>query len=170
MKTIVVTPDPALLESMRSIGYTIESAVADVIDNSVAANASNVEILFSSSGPFEIAVVDDGTGMSRDEAVTAMRLAATSPTTERRPEDLGRFGLGLKTASLSQCRTLTLATKKNGELTVLRWSLDYVIDTGDWSLIELDPSEASDTARVGPAFPASRPEPWCTGATWISSP
>ena len=77
MKTIVVTPDPALLESMRSIGYTIESAVADVIDNSVAANASNVEILFSSSGPFEIAVVDDGTGMSRDEAVTAMRLAAT---------------------------------------------------------------------------------------------
>ena len=143
MKTIVVTPDPALLESMRSIGYTIESAVADIIDNSVAANASNVEILFSSSGPFEIAVVDDGTGMSRDEAVTAMRLAATSPTTERRPEDLGRFGLGLKTASLSQCRTLTLATKKNGELTALRWSLDYVIDTGDWSLIELDPSEAS---------------------------
>src|SRR5690348_307110 len=128
---------------MRSIGYTIESAVADVIDNSVAASASNIEILFSSSGPFEIAVVDDGTGMSRGEAVTAMRLAATSPTTERHPEDLGRFGLGLKTASLSQCRTLTLATTKNGELTVLRWSLDYVIETGDWSLIELDPSEAS---------------------------
>lgn len=144
MKTIVVTPDPALLESMRSIGYTVESAVADIIDNSVAANASNVEVLFSSAGPFQIAVIDDGDGMSREEAVTAMRLAATSPTTERRPEDLGRFGLGLKTASLSQCRTLTIASRSDGNLTVLRWSLDHVIETGEWSLIELDSVEASD--------------------------
>lgn len=94
MKTIVVTPDPALLESMRSIGYTVEAAVADVIDNSVAAEATDVEILVSPAGPFQIAVVDDGTGMSRDEAVNAMRLAATSPSQERRPEHLGRFGLG----------------------------------------------------------------------------
>ena len=141
MKTIVVTPDPALLESMRSIGYTVEAAVADVIDNSVAAEASNVEILVSPDGPFQIAVVDDGDGMARDEAVNAMRLAATSPSQERRLDDLGRFGLGLKTASLSQCRTLTMVTKKNGELTALQWSLDHVIETGDWSLIELDPEE-----------------------------
>ena len=134
-------PDPALLESMRSIGYTVESAVADIIDNSVAANASNVEILFSSTGDFEIAVVDDGSAMGHDDAVTAMRLAATSPTKERGPNDLGRFGLGLKTASLSQCRTLTLVTKKAGVLTALRWSLDHVIDTGDWALIELSSNE-----------------------------
>jgi len=106
MKTLVVTPDPALLESMRSIGYTVEAAVADVIDNSVAAEASSVDIFVSSDGPFEVAIVDDGVGMSRDEAVNAMRLAATSPSRVRRSDDLGRFGLGLKTASLSQCRTL----------------------------------------------------------------
>lgn len=144
MKALVVTPDPALLESMRSIGYTVESAVADVIDNSLAGGARNVDVLFSASGPFEVAVLDDGTGMSREDAVTAMRLAATSPTAERRPEDLGRFGLGLKTASLSQCRTLTVASTKGGETTVLRWSLDHVIHSGEWSLLELEVDEASE--------------------------
>lgn len=126
---------------MRSIGYTVESAVADVIDNSIAADAADVEVLFTSAGPFEIAIVDNGSGMDRDEAVSAMRLAATSPTKERGPHDLGRFGLGLKTASLSQCRTLTVVSKKDGVLSALRWSLDHVIQTGDWALIELEPSE-----------------------------
>lgn len=142
LKTLVVAPDPALLESMRSIGYTVEAAAADVIDNSVAAGATEVEVLFSSSGQFQIAVLDNGTGMSRDGTVSAMRLAATSPSARRRPEDLGRFGLGLKTASLSQCRTLTVASKRDGAVTVLRWSLDHVIESGDWSLLELDVEEA----------------------------
>lgn len=123
---------------MRSVGYTVESAVADIMDNSVAAGATVVEILISPSGPFQIAVLDDGTGMSRDEAIGAMTLAATGPSKERSPNDLGRFGLGLKTASLSQCRTLTIVTKKADKLTALRWSLDYVIETRDWSLIELE--------------------------------
>ena len=166
MKTIVVAPDPALLESMRSIGYTIESAVADVIDNSVAANASNVEILFSSSGPFEIAVVDDGNGMSRDEAVTAMRLAATSPRTERRPEDLGRFGLGLKTASLSQCRTLTLASEE--ERGTGRSSMESGLRhrrQGTGRSSSSTRANVAASARVGSAFQRSRPERWCTGVT-----
>lgn len=141
MKTIVVPPDPALLESMRSLGYTVEAAVADVIDNSIAASADHVEILVSPSGPFELAIVDDGTGMSRDEAIDAMRLAAKSPTAERRSDDLGRFGLGLKTASLSQCRDLTVVSKRDNEVVAFRWSLDHVIATGDWSLIELESAD-----------------------------
>lgn len=142
MKTIVVPPDPSLLESMRSIGYTVESAIADIIDNSVGAGASKVEILFSARGPLQIAIVDNGVGMTRDEAVDAMRLAATGPSKNRSSDDLGRFGLGLKTASLSQCRSLTVITKQSGLVTVLRWSLDHVIATGDWSLIELDQQDA----------------------------
>ncbi len=138
LKTIPVPPDPRLLESMRSIGYTVESAVADIIDNSVAGEATHVEILFAPSGPFQIAIVDNGSGMAPEEAVNAMRLAATGPRTERKPHDLGRFGLGLKTASLSQCRSLTVVTKQSGTLTALRWSLDHVIKEDDWSLIELD--------------------------------
>lgn len=141
MRSIVVAPDPSLLESMRSIGYTVESAIADVVDNSVAAEADRVSILVSASGPFQIAIFDNGRGMDRPEAVAAMRLAATSPTAQRRPDDLGRFGLGLKTASLSQCRVLTLVTKKGGVLTALRWSLDHVVATGSWALLELDPAE-----------------------------
>lgn len=138
LRSIDVPPDPSLLESMRSIGYTVESAVADIIDNSLAAEASSVDVLFSPAGAFEIAVVDDGVGMSRAEAVDAMRLAATGPSTERSPQDLGRFGLGLKTASLSQCRSLTVVSKRDGEITALRWSLKHVIDSGTWSLLELD--------------------------------
>src|SRR5690348_10469564 len=99
MKSIDAPPDPALLESMRSIGYTVESAVADVIDNSIAAGATRVDVLVSADGPFSIAMVDNGRGMTRPEAVDAMRLAVVSPTKPRGPEDLGRFGLGLKTAS-----------------------------------------------------------------------
>lgn len=143
MKTILALPDPALLESMRSIGYTVESAVADVIDNSIAAGATEVDIRFSSRGPFELSVFDNGRGMDRDEIVTAMRLAAVSPAQRRRSDDLGRFGLGLKTASLSQCRELTLVSKRGGAISAVRWSLDYVVETGDWSLIELDVEEVS---------------------------
>lgn len=141
MKSIDAPPDPALLESMRSIGYTVESAVADVIDNSIAAGASQVDVLVSADGPFHLAVVDNGRGMTRPEAVDAMRLAAVSPSKARGPEDLGRFGLGLKTASLSQCRTLTLVTKAKGTVTALRWSLDHVMTTGNWALIELESAE-----------------------------
>lgn len=141
METIDVPPDPSLLESMRSIGYTVESAVADIIDNSVAAEASAVDVMFSAAGPFEIAVVDDGLGMAKAEAIDAMRLAATGPSKDRKPDDLGRFGLGLKTASLSQCRSLTIVSKHAGVVTALRWSLDYVIASGKWSLIDLDDHE-----------------------------
>lgn len=138
LRSIDAPPAPSLLESMRSIGYTVESAVADIIDNSIAAEASSVDVLFSPAGAFEIAIVDDGVGMSKAEAVDAMRLAATGPRAERSPQDLGRFGLGLKTASLSQCRSLTLVSKRDGEITALRWSLQHVIDSRSWSLLELD--------------------------------
>lgn len=141
MKTITVPPGPGLLESLRSIGYTVESAVADVIDNSVAAGATEVEVLLTASGPFEIAIADNGSGMDFAEAVFAMTLAATSPNRARSPSDLGRFGLGLKTASLSQCRVLTLVSVKNGAVTALRWSLEHVIRSGVWELIHLDTSE-----------------------------
>lgn len=144
LRTIPAPPGPSLLESMRSVGYSVEAAVADVIDNSIAASASTVDILVSDSGPFQVAILDDGTGMSRQEAITAMTLAAISPSAERAPGDLGRFGLGLKTASLSQGRTLTLITKNGQNTTALRWSLDHVITSGEWSLIELDESHLGD--------------------------
>ena len=141
VKEEIVAPDPQLLESMRSVGYTVEAAVADVIDNSIAADAENVDILISAAGPFEMSIVDDGAGMSESVARDAMRLAARSPLDERRPGDLGRFGLGLKTASLSQCRRLTVVTKQSGIVIAYCWNLDHVMQTNSWALLRLEPEE-----------------------------
>lgn len=142
MSELELPPDPHLLESMRAVGYSFETAVADVIDNSIAASATTIHLLASSEGARRVSVFDDGDGMDREEAILAMRLAAQSPAAVRNPTDLGRFGLGLKTASLSQCRRLTVATKKDGQLTVLRWDLDHVIETGRWLIVEPTCDEA----------------------------
>lgn len=138
MVEIELTPDPHLLESMRAVGYTAETAVADLIDNSIGAAAKTVHVLASASGPPRLSIFDDGEGMDRDTALNAMRLAAQSPSEARRSTDLGRFGLGLKTASLSQCRRLTVATRRDGRTTVLRWDLDHVMKAASWSVIELE--------------------------------
>lgn len=140
---IELAPDPHLLESMRAVGYTVETAIADLIDNSIAAGASKIHVLSTASGPPRVGILDDGSGMTRESALDAMRLASQSPSTTRAGEDLGRFGLGLKTASLSQCRRLTVATKREGQLTILRWDLDHVMESGAWEVLELSPADAS---------------------------
>jgi hypothetical protein len=139
LKTIFLPPyAPTLIESSRAIGYTLESAIADIVDNSVSASASCAEIFFFPIGDSYIAILDNGYGMNAGELETAMRYGSQNPNDKRAATDLGRFGLGLKTASLSQCRTLTVASKKGGAIEVCRWDIDYVIKTGEWSLIVLE--------------------------------
>lgn len=142
MKTISLPPHaPTIIESTRAIGYTIESAIADIIDNSVSAMASSVEIFFFPIGDSYIAILDNGNGMNAGELETAMRYGSQNPNDKRTSTDLGRFGLGLKTASTSQCRILTVASKKDGIIEVRRWDIDHVIQTEDWSLIILETEE-----------------------------
>jgi len=142
LKTISLPPHaPTLIESTRAIGYTIESAIADIIDNSVSAMASSVEIFFFPIGDSYIAILDNGNGMNAGELETAMRYGSQNPNDKRTATDLGRFGIGLKTASTSQCRTLTVASKKDGIIEVRRWDIDHVIQTEDWSLIILETEE-----------------------------
>lgn len=139
-----VPPDPgALIESMRAVGYDLPTAVADLIDNSIAANGKRISVEFDWDGPdSSLKVIDDGEGMSEDVLVQAMRLGSKSPTEAREPHDLGRFGLGLKSAGWSQARVLTVATRtKKGELHIRQWDLDHVISLGTWSLLNLDPSK-----------------------------
>jgi hypothetical protein len=137
-----LTPSPeSLIESLRSIGYSIESAIADIIDNSITAGSTKIEIDFSWNGgdPW-IAFIDEGCGMDETELINAMRFGSTSPSAKRAPEDMGRFGLGLKTASLSQCKHLTVFSKKNDETSCCEWDLDYILSDakGSWSLGILD--------------------------------
>ena len=123
----------SLIESMRAVGYSPETAISDLIDNSIAAGASEVEIQYDATTgrPF-VAVLDNGSGMNLDELRQAMRHGSQSPNVARKNTDLGRFGLGLKTASLSQCRRLTVASKKDGAIHARQWDLDVVKKKQNW--------------------------------------
>lgn len=132
----------AMIETFRAIGYSLETAVADIVDNSISANAKNIWInRIWKGGESLIIIKDDGCGMTSDEIVQAMRPGAQNPLKERVLTDLGRFGLGLKTASFSQCRNLTVISKKNGQISYWTWSIDYVSITDKWELIHWAPME-----------------------------
>jgi histidine kinase/DNA gyrase B/HSP90-like ATPase len=122
---------------MRAVGYSFEAALADLIDNSIAAGAHTINVRFSVAGDPYVAIVDDGHGMWPDELTAAMRHGSRNPVLQRDSMDLGRFGLGLKTASLSQCRTLTVVAWRDRTLSARRWDLDYVAHRSDWMLLDV---------------------------------
>ena len=141
--TFDFTPDPiSLLESNRNLGYSIEEAISDLIDNSISAKATYIsyEIHPNNGQPYFL-LKDNGVGMSNadNEMVDSFRLGSKNPLDERDPNDLGRFGFGMKTASLSQARILTVNTKKKGYKT-LAFSLDlnFIRDNGKWLLKKVD--------------------------------
>jgi hypothetical protein len=139
---ILVDPSPAsLVESMRDIGYSMESAVADIVDNSIAAEGNQLHLKYSwNSGDPWFAIADNGWGMSGPELADAMRLGCRNPLTRRAEGDLGRFGLGLKTASFSQCRLITVISLKDGDLSALEWDLDLIAEHpgNGWRIRRLD--------------------------------
>ncbi len=142
MKDEIIIPyAPILVESTRSIGYSFEAALADIIDNSISKGASEIRIEFDSNQPQYIAVIDDACGMSESELIASMRYGSKSSTDTRDENDLGRFGLGLKTASLSQCRKLTVISKQTDELHAAQWDLDHIIEKKDWALKRFTPEE-----------------------------
>ena len=124
----------ALMESTRAIGYSLPTAIADIVDNSIAAGASRVDINFFPGDDAYITIMDDGCGMSEDELFVAMQYGGKSPNDKRDAADLGRFGLGLKTASFSQCAVLTVVTKRQGKYFGRRWDLDYIKSVNTWGL------------------------------------
>lgn len=133
-KTIELPPyAPTLVNSTRAIGYSIESAIADIIDNSIAAEAKNVSVCFLPKEAY-VAILDDGLGMDSDTLLKAMQYGSKNPTEERDENDLGRFGLGLKTASLSQCRILTVVSKQNDKINAYRWDISFIEKNGTWLL------------------------------------
>jgi len=125
-----------MIEALRDIGYSLEAAVADIIDNSLTARAKTVHIRFGwhREQPW-IALIDDGHGMTEKELVEAMRPGSRNPREQRSRDDLGRFGLGLKTASFSQCRCLTVVSRKAGATSARRWDLEEVNRSNDWILL-----------------------------------
>ena len=140
---IVVPFAPILVESTRSVGYSFESALSDIIDNSIGKESKEIYVMYDSNDPKYVAVIDDGCGMDLDELKMAMRYGSKSSNEVRDKNDLGRFGLGLKMASMSQCRCLTVVSKKDGNVSAAQWDLDRIIETGNWTLKLFDAEETS---------------------------
>ena len=140
-----LVPDASnLVESQRSVGYTFETAVADIIDNSISADATRIDINFDSQKKY-VSILDDGNGMSKNELLRAMKYGSKSIFDIRDPEDLGRFGLGLKMASFSQCRKLTVVSIKESEFAGAIWDLDVIKEKNAWIVQVLDDEEIKST-------------------------
>jgi len=135
---------------MRAVGYSPEAAIADLVDNSVSARATEISIRYDAVDKPFVAILDNGSGMTGPELTNAMRHGSRNPTIQRDEHDLGRFGLGLKTASLSQCRKLTVVSKKNGTISARCWDLEVVRQKERWVVVV--PGE-SDCAKL-PLFAA----------------
>ncbi len=143
-------PSAACLSaSMRDLGYSLETAIADLIDNSISAGADAIDIICDLSGRQPLVViVDNGRGMTEAELLDAMRHGTANPRQQRSPRDLGRFGLGLKTASFSQCRSLTVASARDGVRCGAEWNLDRIDAADDWILSILDAADLDALSYV----------------------
>lgn len=139
VKAEIAKPNPkSTINSYRSFGYNLSTAISDIIDNSISANANDIRLEYKWNGQDSfISLCDNGTGMNKDELVLAMTPGSKDPEEERNEKDLGRFGMGLKTASFSQCKRLTCITKKEGHDTIKRcWDIDFINTENEWQLLD----------------------------------
>lgn len=137
----------ALMNGARSIGnYDLAAAFADLIDNSITAEASGIDIVCRYlDGKPVVTIKDNGLGMSQEELTYAMRPASCDPERDRDINDLGRFGWGMKSASFSQAKALTVISKHSSGYTGAKWDLD---DIKEWSMDVFDSNEAKDILEV----------------------
>lgn len=133
-----ITPKASsILSSLRSIGYDLQTALADIIDNSISASGKIIEIVNNDISEPQaklewLAIVDDGIGMSLEKIISAFVLGGDGVEQERNETDLGRFGLGLKTASFSQCKKLTVISKtKSTKIEALVFDLEYIVSNNN---------------------------------------
>ncbi|MGB2742734.1 MAG: ATP-binding protein [Cognaticolwellia sp.] len=137
-----VTPNPEyLIKSISEQGYSFEAALADLIDNSISADASKVEILIDTNKvPYTLFIADNGTGMNEEDLKNCMRFPSQSPDDERVNSDLGRFGLGMKTASFSQTRKFTTLSRVRGteKYSARTWDLE-LLKNNKWNLLVNSP-------------------------------
>ena len=143
LKKEVVMPNLSnFIKSLRDVGYSFEVAVADILDNSISAGADYIDIKVLEIDGIRFEMLDNGWGMGENELIEAMRLASRDPDGIRKKEDLGRFGLGLKTSSFSQAKSLTVI-KKDGAINAKRWDLDFISEQNQWMLITPERKELS---------------------------
>jgi hypothetical protein len=139
IKAEIAKPNPkSTINSYRSFGYNLSTAISDIIDNSISANANEIRLEYKWNGQDSyISICDNGIGMNKDELVLAMTPGSKDPEEERNEKDLGRFGMGLKTASFSQCKRLTCIAKRENYATIKRcWDIDFINKENEWQLLD----------------------------------
>ncbi len=142
-------PAKALMTGLRAIGYSFSSAVADILDNSVSAESTEIYVYSDplANTPY-FCILDNGYGMSAKELDNAMLPGSDRSAKEDCEQELGRFGLGLKSASLSQCREFTVASKKYGKIRAMSFDLDVIEQEDKLFLKELDESEINNLPKI----------------------
>lgn len=151
IKKIIHPPEVAnLVSGIREFGYTIDTAIADIIDNSITAMADSIEIYFDTQDSEPVlAILDNGVGMDNGTFLEAMRPSAKNPNEVREKNDLGRYGLGLKTASFSQSKKLTVMSKTDSNaISIARWDIDEIIKENNWVLSILDESDIDNSTPL----------------------
>lgn len=144
VKHKVVPSAKRLINSLRNMSYDFVRAVADVIDNSIQAGSSLVEVEMRFNGEHTwVRIVDNGHGMSADELTEAMRFGSER---DYGVNELGKYGLGMKTASFSQCRKLTVASRNQltESISIRQWDIDQIDETNSWEVDEIPPDDYSD--------------------------
>lgn len=142
-------PACSLIKGIRAIGYSFSTAVADIIDNSITAQATWVKLFFDpiEEEPYFL-IFDNGCGMNNQELENAMLFGSNREGKIDCEEDLGRFGLGLKSASLSQCRKFVVISKRYGRIHAMSYDIDQIEETNSWDLLILSPEEIKEYPYV----------------------
>lgn len=147
----LANPNPEfLIKSIAEQGYSLETALADLMDNSITANATRIEVLTKiDTEPFVLFLSDNGDGMDKESLKKNMQFPSKSPEESRGINDLGRFGLGLKTASFSQTRIFTVLSRKKGsdKFFGLTWDVNHLKNSGKWEMILNSDEEISEIIR-----------------------
>lgn len=136
-----IPPAKSLISGIRSIGYSFATSVADIIDNSITAKATEINIFADPLDEPYFAILDNGLGMNYSELENAMTFGSDRSNKVDNNLDLGRFGLGLKSASLSQCRKMTVISKEKNSINAMCYDLDVIEKENDWVLEILDSDE-----------------------------
>lgn len=148
-----------LMSTARSFGnYDLAAALADLIDNSIKAKSTRIDItLFPVAEDVTVRIRDNGTGMTKETLIAAMRPASANPQDVREPDDLGRFGWGLKSASFSQARVLTVISWQGELINAARWNID---DIDDWSMDLLEGADVLDLLDIDITTPCGTEVVW----------
>ena len=144
IESVVIPPSTNLIDTLGFSGYSIQAAIADIVDNSIAANATKIELFFDYADQNStIKIVDNGYGMSKFELQECLTIAKKSIKQQRSEQDLGRFGLGLKSATSSNARVLTITSKKleSNVIHSIRMDIDNIVNNGNWEVDYIEPYE-----------------------------